>query len=80
MPRIEEFPTPAVRIKRTGQIVLLLEWVRNKHDRWQGHVAWMIHHAGWRGVDIWLPGDDLEPIEGENYKRVLRHHAHDYPF
>lgn len=60
--------------------MLLLEWVRNRHGRWQGHVAWLTLHGTWRGVDVWLSADDLERIEGQDYRRVPRRHADDTPF
>jgi hypothetical protein len=80
VPRDPEHVAPAVRIRRTGQIVLLLEWVCNRQERWEAHVAWLVLHGGWRGVNVWLPGEDLEKISGEDYRRVPRRHADDFPF
>lgn len=68
-----------MRIRRTGQIVLLLEWVRNKHGRWEAHVAWLTLHGSWRGVDVWLSAEELEQVAGEDYRRVPRRRADDSP-
>ncbi|MDN3356099.1 hypothetical protein [Actinomadura sp. DC4] len=71
MVRYPEFIAPAVRIRRTGQIVLLLEWERNDRGLWRGHVAWLSRpQVAWRGVDVWMPAEDLERIEGQDYRRV----------
>lgn len=81
MVRHPEHIAPAVRIRRTGQIVLLLEWERDRHGRWKGHVAWLTRpQVAWRGVDVWLPAEDLERIDGQDYRRVPRRIADDAPF
>lgn len=64
---------PVVRIRRTGRHVFLIAWERDKNGRWRGHVAW-------RGVDVWMPADDLEQVAGEDYRRVPRYIAHDTAF
>jgi hypothetical protein len=37
-------------------------------------------NVAWRGVDVWMPADDLEQVAGEDYRRVPRYIAHDAPF
>jgi hypothetical protein len=34
----------------------------------------------WRGVDVWMPAEDLERVDGEDYRRVPRYEADDAPF
>ena len=81
MVREPEWLAPVVRIKRTGRCVFFLAWERDKNGRWRGHVAWLARaNVAWRGVDVWMPADDLERVEGENYRRVPRHHSGDEPF
>jgi hypothetical protein len=69
MARQQEHVASAVRIKRTGQIVLLLERERGPHG-WKGHVAWLAReHVAWRGVDVWMRAEDVEKIEGQDSAR-----------
>jgi hypothetical protein len=37
-------------------------------------------NVAWRGVDLCMPADDLEKVDGENYRRVPRYIADDAPF
>jgi hypothetical protein len=34
----------------------------------------------WRGVDVWMLADDLERVDGEDYRRVPKRFADDSPF
>ena len=35
--------------------------------RWRGHVARLAREqVAWRGVDVWMPADDLEHVDGED--------------
>jgi hypothetical protein len=70
--REPEWFAPVVRVKRTGRFVFLLAWERDKHGRWRGHVAWLTREqVVWRGVDVWMLADDLERVDGEDYRRVI---------
>ncbi|GAA4617325.1 hypothetical protein GCM10023195_77310 [Actinoallomurus liliacearum] len=65
---------PVVRIKATGRYVFLLGWARDKRGAWHAHVAWLAReHVLWRGVDVWMRAVDLEPVPGQNYRRVPRY-------
>ena len=40
----------------------------------RGHVAWLAReNVAWRGVEVWMPAEDLEQVAGEDYRRVPRH-------
>jgi hypothetical protein len=59
----------------------LLAWERDKHGRWRGHVAWLAREqVAWRGVDGWMLADDLERVDGEDYRRVPERFADDSLF
>jgi hypothetical protein len=36
--------------------------------------------SGVAGVDVWMPADDLERVDGEDYRRVPKRFADDSPF
>lgn len=79
--RESEWLAPGVRVKRGGRLVFLLAWKRDKYGRWWGHVAWLAREqVTWRGVDVWMLADDLERVDGEDYRRVPRRFADDSPF
>jgi hypothetical protein len=52
-----------------------------RNRRWKGRVAWLAReNIAWRGVDVWMPADDLEQVVGEGYRRVPRYIADDTDF
>jgi hypothetical protein len=54
--------------------VFLIVWQRDKTRRWEGHVAWLAReHVARRGVDVWMPAEDLDQVAGEDYRRVPRY-------
>lgn len=64
---------PPARIKQSGRYVFLLGWERDKQGVWRAHVAWLVNEgAGWRGVQTRLRADDLEAIDGQDYRRIPR--------
>lgn len=64
---------PVVRIRATGRHVLLLAWHQDKHGTWHAHVAWLARqYVTWRGIDVWMRAEDLEPVDGEDYRDVPR--------
>jgi hypothetical protein len=72
--RQQEWLAPVVRIRGTGRHVFLLAWQRDKHGRWKARVAWLARaNVAWRGVDVWIPAQDLEQVPGEDYRRVPRY-------
>jgi hypothetical protein len=52
-----------------------------KNGCWKGRVAWLAREqVAWRGVDVWMPAEDLEQAAGEDYRRVPRYIADDTAF
>jgi hypothetical protein len=66
--------TPVARLRRTGRYVYLLAWEQHPRDgSWRARIAWVERRpASWRVGEAWVPGRDLEPVEGQDYRRVPR--------
>ncbi|GAA4621179.1 hypothetical protein GCM10023196_008060 [Actinoallomurus vinaceus] len=67
------FLSPVVRDRRTGRYLFLLAWEQRGNGSWQARVAWVEQRpASWRVAEAWMRGQDLEPVEGQNYRQVPR--------
>ncbi|WP_141954744.1 hypothetical protein [Actinoallomurus bryophytorum] len=81
MVREEVWFAPVVRIKGRGRYAFLLAWRLDKHGRWRGHVAWLVREQVlWKGIDVWMRAEDLERVQGQDYRRVPRRIDGDAPF
>ncbi|WP_345431961.1 hypothetical protein [Actinoallomurus vinaceus] len=77
VPRLDDTFAPVVRLRRDRRYVYLLEWEQRPDGRWRARVVWVTRSpAGvWQAPEAWMPAEDLEPVEGQDYGRVPRRPA-----
>jgi hypothetical protein len=67
--------------KAAAGYAFLLGWRLDKYGNWHGHVARLVREQVlWKGVDVWMRADDLEQVQGKDYRQVPCRVDDDVPF
>lgn len=74
MPKLRVMYAPVVRMRHDGRYVLLIGWRRRAARVWEARVVWLQRDGArpWKPVDHWVSAQEIEPVDGEDYRDVPR--------